>query len=50
MTVLRFCLTLWEPETGLALRDLLIFVEESAEPVVSSDSGSDIRSVFWERT
>ena len=42
-------LTLWVPETGLTSCDLLIFVEETAEPVVPSDSSDVVRAVFWER-
>jgi len=34
------------PETRLALCDLLIFVEEAAEPVVASDASGVGRAVF----
>ena len=35
--ILSICARLWVPETLHTSRDLLIFVEESTEPVASAD-------------
>lgn len=49
-STLLWTAAVWMPETGLTSCDLLIFVEETAEPVVPSDSGDVMRAVFWECT
>jgi hypothetical protein len=36
-------------ETRLRSCDLLIFVEEAAEPVTSSDARGVVLKTFWER-
>jgi hypothetical protein len=44
----RIGFRLWVPETRLMSCDLLIFVDESTEPVESADAGGVGLVVFWE--
>jgi hypothetical protein len=40
---------LWVPETRLTSCDLLIFVKETAEPIVSADADGVLWLVSWQR-